>query len=1748
MTARLHFLAYVRQGLAAAGTSPDPIDRDIPVRQPVTVGVRLAGRAERSFGVRLYGPGDVRGIDNRQVIRVEPAPDARDFEPTNLVTIEFDRPDFPWLFTPAAPGTRQRLRPWLFLVVVPVDRCAVRTDAGPLPVLECDLADLPSLADSWAWAHAQVATVDDRESVADVLAADPSRTLSRLICPRRLEPGTAYRACLVPAFEPGRLAGLGLVPADDAPYAPAWRPGTGDAPPLPVYHSWEFATGPDGDFRTLAARLQPRATGPDVGLRPVLLGPAGVPELGADVPTVALGFEGALRGALTMPSHWPVESREPFGELLRSLITDTATTLGPPLYGGSYAHATRVPGDVEPPHWLRELNLDPRHRAAAALGSRVIRERQESLMAAAWEQAAEVQRANEALRQAQLAAEVSRSTYERRIATGTATAAARLAVAATAPVPAGRLLQLSGAVLDAVTLSPRSKRLVGAELHRNPTAAATLSAPFRRLARPGGPLARRAGDGLDSIVEAAATNEVTATAAPRPPAGTVLFDEVAGDGIAFHLINRTRFDNATPWWREPAATGLAGAGRTQDDGGDTADGPAVAEATADGDPIATALALSGDRDGGGTRFQVATPLVRMLPREPTDPPDPWPWPDPDPEPDPEPEPQPEPLPVPYPDTSALPAGVPGSPTGVPTMVLSPPSQAVGGARVFVNTSDGRLFERFHDGAGWVWLDRGAPPGTRAAPVEPGGVMDGGKRLFVASAFGHLFEHYWDGDRWLWRQHPWPPNSYGLGTAPALVLNNQSLFVATTHNGTANVGRLWERRRDGDKWTWWDHGNPGGQKIITNPGAAHGNTRFFVGTDTGALWERQWNGTRWIWVPHGNPPGTGVADLGPAWGSSSLFIKARNGNLFERFHDGTRWHWRDHGPPLSSQIANMAYGIVSPGQGSSLFVGGVDGRLYERRFQNGNWSWHDQGRPPGQDVSVMQPPGGAMDVHGTMFVSGSNGKLYAIRKSGTSWAWDDHGVPLDSRGAGPVTAEPPADPRWALPLGFLSNLVAAHVDNPSQNNYVYHRIGRDLGFEAEVRRGWSAPTFKPGSIGWETQGLGIAVADVSDNGQADLIMMWVDNPGGANSIHYQIGWDMNQTGVVTGGWSPSHRVPAEVAAEVQGADLAVADLDGDGRPELIVAYVTGGTSPRLYYRIGWRLDTQGRVTGGWSDSIPVPNWTTQPVRGVGVAVADLNDDQKPDIVLLTIEPQGSTSRAVYRIGRRINGRGQVIGGWAPPKEVGGGTLPADHHGAGIAVVDVTGTRRADLVLFHLANTAGENSGWYRVGWDLDHNGIAERWSTDAPVAGWFGDSNQGAAITIADIDPGLATTRQRMGDDFTSAALRHQHRVLAAQELVTAPAAETVDTNALATRVTDALDPVAGITGRIVDRLELPGDGGVPALHQLVVVPQFPDPMYEAVKELSQELLFPGASQIPPDTLTLLRVNSTFVESFMVGLNSELSREMLWRRYPTDPRATFFRQFWDTRSGEPTVGPLTDLPPIADWTPDNQLGENATAVGAGDMLVVLIRGELLRRYPGTALYVQRAVVENGVRRPGAEVREPQFTGFLEPDMRFFGLPLSVSDARGGGTDPGWFVVLRQPPTDSRFGSDSAPGEPHNSAHHARTLLRRPVMVAVHASDMVPPIDDTWNVDATVQRANGVPQHRIVALAGTRSDGTPWRMSAEEVIDAIGRHERFMVERPVGDRVRVRVSRTGAGRPYLTTEADGDLPNNLLSLPQLAEDAS
>ena len=544
------FLSYARQGLAGQITAPTGVTAALPPRADIAIQLAVNSRAPVSLDLQTYGPGDITGFDEGQVARSEPVPGATDFEADLLACVEFARPDLPWLLTPGAPDPANgRIPPWLALVVVTQQHSTVTAITGlPLPVLSCPLAELPDLSESWAWAHAQVTGAPGTN--AGSLLSTPG-AVSRLICPRRLAPGTAYVACVVPAFAAGAAAGLGQ-PNPAGPLSPAWGPKSPATMQLPVYYHWTFSTGLSGDFASLASQLRPRLIPAELGLRDIDISAAD-PEIPAQAPPDGvLGMSGAAGGGPSADTVPPA-----FRTGLLNVLAGGATGVGPPVYGGMQAGTGSSLSAA--PQWLSELNLDPRHRAAASLGAQVVQNAQELLMASAWTQAAQLSQANTLLRGGQLARPVA-STWHRKHFQGSA--------AGLAPGPAtDRLIQLTGPAHGRI-LPPGTAQTVSAQVSASATVAATVSVPYRRVARPLGPLARRLGalpaTPLPPPLTAITAGTLVATP-PRPaPAGLVTLDSVinpppaiaaapgqqaAGGPLTYRTITPQLIASASPWWQ-----------------------------------------------------------------------------------------------------------------------------------------------------------------------------------------------------------------------------------------------------------------------------------------------------------------------------------------------------------------------------------------------------------------------------------------------------------------------------------------------------------------------------------------------------------------------------------------------------------------------------------------------------------------------------------------------------------------------------------------------------------------------------------------------------------------------------------------------------------------------------------------------------------------------------------------------------------------------------------------------------------------------------------------------------------------------------------------------------------------------------------------------------------------------------------------------------------------------------------------------
>ncbi len=204
--------------------------------------------------------------------------------------------------------------------------------------------------------------------------------------------------------------------------------------------------------------------------------------------------------------------------------------------------------------------------------------------------------------------------------------------------------------------------------------------------------------------------------------------------------------------------------------------------------------------------------------------------------------------------------------------------------------------------------------------------------------------------------------------------------------------------------------------------------------------------------------------------------------------------------------------------------------------------------------------------------------------------------------------------------------------------------------------------------------------------------------------------------------------------------------------------------------------------------------------------------------------------------------------------------------------------------------------------------------------------------------------------------------------------------------------------------------------EAMAYPKFNLPMYKPLVEHSAELFLPNVNYIAQNSISILETNQKFIEAYMVGLNHEFARELLWREYPTDQRGSYFRQFWDVDGYLDThpieknsvverlntilsvqenaelqvyydqltgsAGPidaaylleahqqvlheeLKDIKPLHYWEKASKLGEHDNREsGEEDQeeVVLAIRGELLKKYPTAVIYAHKAVWQDEDNQP------------------------------------------------------------------------------------------------------------------------------------------------------------------------------------------
>jgi hypothetical protein len=444
-----YFLSYVRQGITTLAAHDQVAGKRmiIPVKLTLTASNNNDNTSKNDTvekEITLFGPGDLLGINENVISRVAPSPNTDNFEPALTPFVEFSEPDFLWRFSSLQTPDKKNWIPWITLIILKTENGqeegefvkVQQTDKALPPKIQLKPnAILPDLKESWRWAHVHKLDIADSSDgqIFKSIQSAPGKVVCRLLSPRKLKPQVRYHAFLVPAFKIGAEAALGIINGVEDRKALTWEdPATGAGTVLPYYYDWEFGTGTEGGFEYLVKKLKPSDL-ENMGTRLI---DCSNPGYGMEDEGLELQMEAALKSLDTDIQPWGMDSTDESDthskekqEALANLLNkreekiekengeiETRLRVTPPVYGEWYASIKGETLKVNPQnrnHWLDELNLDFRHRAAAGLGVRFIKENQENLMKAAYEQLSKVKQVNQELNLGRFGREISTTMYNR---------------------------------------------------------------------------------------------------------------------------------------------------------------------------------------------------------------------------------------------------------------------------------------------------------------------------------------------------------------------------------------------------------------------------------------------------------------------------------------------------------------------------------------------------------------------------------------------------------------------------------------------------------------------------------------------------------------------------------------------------------------------------------------------------------------------------------------------------------------------------------------------------------------------------------------------------------------------------------------------------------------------------------------------------------------------------------------------------------------------------------------------------------------------------------------------------------------------------------------------------------------------------------------------------------------------------------------------------------------------------------------
>jgi hypothetical protein len=144
-------------------------------------------------------------------------------------------------------------------------------------------------------------------------------------------------------------------------------------------------------------------------------------------------------------------------------------------------------------------------------------------------------------------------------------------------------------------------------------------------------------------------------------------------------------------------------------------------------------------------------------------------------------------------------------------------------------------------------------------------------------------------------------------------------------------------------------------------------------------------------------------------------------------------------------------------------------------------------------------------------------------------------------------------------------------------------------------------------------------------------------------------------------------------------------------------------------------------------VPGVGWEGQ---GADILITNIDTDPRPDMLLMAYDNPAQANNFRYKIGFNLDANG-IAANWSNLPQVDG--VGWEGQGAGAAITNLDGDARPELIFMAYDNPARANNFRYKIGWNLDNIGAAQRWDTGFTMIDGVGWEGQGADILITNLD-------------------------------------------------------------------------------------------------------------------------------------------------------------------------------------------------------------------------------------------------------------------------------------------------------------------------------------------------------------------------------------------------------------------------------